>query len=109
MHQTEEFLKRELNIELSSNKTRIIHAGTEKAEFLGFNISSPTPKESFYEKGKVKKRASHVSIVIEAPYEKLKEKLVDRGFLTIKNGRWIINPITKWMNYNHAEILYRYN
>jgi hypothetical protein len=81
---TEEFLKKELKVELSFDKLGITHAGTEKAEFLGFDISSPTPKESFFEKGSVKKRASHVRIVIEAPYEKLKQKLVDRGFLTLR-------------------------
>lgn len=76
-------MKKELKIELSSDKAEIMHAGTGKSEFLGFHISSPTPKKSFFEKGIVKKRASHVRIVIEAPYEKLKEKLVDKGFLTI--------------------------
>jgi hypothetical protein len=104
-----EFLKKELNLELSSTKTKIIHAGTRKAEFLEFNVSSLILKKLFYAKDKIKKWISHVRIVIEAPYNRLKNKLVVKGFLTIKDGKWVINSITKWINYNHAEIIYRYN
>lgn len=103
------FLKEKLDLELSIEKTKIIHAGKEKAQFLGYEIYSPTPKESFFEKGKVKKRASHVSIYIDAPYNKLKEQLMDEKILVKKNGKWLINAVTHWINYNHAEILYRYN
>ena len=68
----ETFLKTELFLEMSVEKTKITHAGKEKAHFLGYDIYSPTPKESFFEKGSVKKRASHVSIYIDAPYTKIK-------------------------------------
>jgi len=103
------FLKNTLDLELSLEKTKITHAGKEKAHFLGYDIYSPTPKESFFEKGSVKKRASHVSIYIDAPYNKIKERLITEKFLEIKKTKWLINPITHWVNYNHAEILYRYN
>lgn len=103
------FFKEKLDLELSIEKTKITHAGKEKVQFLGYEIYSPTPKESFFEKSKVKKRASHVSIYIDAPYNKLKNQLIDENILVEKNGKWLINAVTHWINYDHAEILYRYN
>ena len=103
------FLKQELNLELSEEKTKITHAGKDKAYFLGYEIFSPTPKQSFFAKEKIKKRASHVSIYILAPYEKIKQDLIEKKILEIKNNKWYFNAITKWVNYNHAEILFRYN
>jgi group II intron reverse transcriptase/maturase len=103
------FLREKLDLELSVKKTKITHAGKEKVQFLGYEIYSPTPKESFFEKGNVKKRASHVSIYIDAPYNKLKEQLTKENILVEKNGKWLINAVAHWINYNHAEILYRYN
>ena len=105
----ETFLKTELFLETSVEKTKITHAGKEKAHFLGYDIYSPTPKESFFEKGSVKKRASHVSIYINAPYTKIKERFVKENFITVKNDKLLVNAVTHWINYNHAEILYRYN
>ena len=102
-------MKEKLDLELSIKKTKITHAGKEKVQFVGYEIYSPTPKESFFAKGNVKKRASHVSIYIDAPYNKLKEQLIDERILVEKNGKWRINAVTHWVNYNHAEILYRYN
>lgn len=105
----ETFLKAELFLDTSIEKTKITHAGKEKAHFLGYDIYSPTPKESFFEKGRVKKRASHVSVYIDAPYTKIKERFVKENFITVKNDKWLVNAVTHWINYNHAEILYRYN
>lgn len=103
------FLKEKLDLKLSIEKTKITHASKEKVQFLGYDIYSPTPKESFFEKSHVKKRASHVSMYIDAPYDKLKEQLIDENILEEKKGKWLINAVTHWLNYNHAEIIYRYN
>jgi len=106
------FLREKLVLEMSLEKTKITHAGNEKAFFLGYDIYSPTPKESRFEKGEinnVKKRASHVSIYIDAPYYRIKKRLVEEKILEEKNGKWLINAVPHWVNYNHAEILYRYN
>lgn len=81
------FLKQELALELSEEKTKITHAGKGKAYFLGYEIFSPTPKQSFYQKGKIKKRASHVSVYIFAPYEKIKQDLIQKKILEIKNNK----------------------
>jgi len=106
------FLREKMGLEMSLEKTKITHAGKEKVFFLGYDIYSPTPKESMFEKGKinkVKKRASHVSIYIDAPYYRIKKRLVEEKILEEKNGKWLINAVLHWVNYNHAEILYRYN
>lgn len=105
----ETYLKDKLDLELSLEKSKITHAGKDKTHFLGYDIYSPTPKEAFFAKGKVKKRASHVKIYIDAPYHKIKERLIEEKFIKIKKNKWFINSITHWINYNHAEILYRYN
>jgi len=94
---------------LSIEKTKITHASKNKAHFLGYDIYSPIPKESFFAKGKVTKRVSHVGIYIDAPYEKLKQSLINENILVVKNDKWLINAVTHWINYNHAEILYQYN
>jgi group II intron reverse transcriptase/maturase len=103
------FLKKKLDLKLSVKKTKITNARKEKAQFLGYEIYLPTPKESFFAKGIVKKKASHVRICIDAPYKKLKEQLISENILVEKNGKWLINAVTHWINYNHVEILYRYN
>jgi len=78
------FLKEKLDLELSIEKTKITHASKEKVQFLGYEIYLPTPKEPFFAKGNVKKRASHVSIYMDAPYNKLKERLIDEKILVEK-------------------------
>lgn len=95
------FLKEKLSLELSLEKTKITHAGKEKAQFLGYEIYSPYLKQ--------KKRSSHASIYIDAPYKKLKEQLIKENILVVKNGKWLVSAVTHWFNYNHIEILFRYN
>lgn len=103
------FLKEKLDLELSIEKTKITHAGKEKVHFLGYEIYSQAPRESFFEKGKVKKRASHVILYIDAPYNNFKKHFIEENILVEKNGKWLINAVPDWINYSHAEILCRYN
>jgi hypothetical protein len=58
----------------------------------------PIPKESFFAKGKGKKRASHVSIYIDAPYKNLKKRLIEENIRVEKNDKRLINGITHWIN-----------
>ena len=103
------FLKEKLDIEFTIEKPKITHASKEKVQFLGYEIYSSIRKESFFVKGNAKKRVSHVSINIDVPYTKIKEQLIDEMIFVEKNGKWRINAVTHWINYNHVEILYRYN
>ena len=91
-------LKEKLDLELLIEKTKITHASKEKVQFLGYEIYSSTPKESLFAKGNVKKRASHVSIYIDASYNKFKEQLIDENILVEKNGKWLINAVTHRIN-----------
>jgi hypothetical protein len=95
----QEFLKTELNLHLNEEKTKITHMGTQKAMFLGVQIGCLKPKESMHIKvnttGNVKKRASHVRIRLEAPYQRILEKLKEKGFITIKEGKYNPQAISK--------------
>ena len=76
------FLKEKLDLELSIEKTKITHASKEKVQFLGYKIYSPTPKESFFAKGNVKKRVSYVSIyILMLLITSLKNNLLMKRFL----------------------------
>lgn len=103
------FLKEKLYLNILLEKTRVIHTRKEKAQFLGYEIYLSTPKELGFSRRKIKKRASHATIRIDAPYKKLKEQLIDKKILVEKNGKWLVNAVTHWLNYSHSEILYRYN
>ena len=109
------FLKSELKIELSQEKTKLAHISKEKVSFLGFNFWSPKPKEPLFTVKKkrikqIKQRASNVRIRIEAPYEELRNKMIDKKLITIKkNKNWRINAVTHWIHYTHKEIIYKYN
>ena len=69
LNQIEQFLIKELKITLAKEKTMITHAGKEKTKFLGLEITSPTPKKSFYTKIGPKKRASHVKLNLNMPLQ----------------------------------------
>lgn len=106
------YLKEKCDIKLSSEKIKITKILNKKVEFLGYNISSKKYKEQKYIKVKkknglsVRKRASQAYIKIEAPYKKIKEKLIKEGFI---DSKFAPKAITKWIFLDHTEILYRYN
>jgi hypothetical protein len=79
------FLKDILKVELSQEKTKITHVTQEKVNYLGFQISIKTKKYtesqiSFVENSGIMRRPSNASVIIEAPIEKLMQKLIDQGF-----------------------------
>lgn len=79
-----EFLDEKLNLELSLEKTTIIHAKTERAFFLGTIIHVGTKKPKIAKvlrNGKVfYKRVAGWTPIMEAPIDKLVKKLVETGF-----------------------------
>jgi retron-type reverse transcriptase len=105
----ETFLEKKLNLKLLLENTKITHAGKKKAEFLGYEIYSPMSKQSFFEKDRIKEKILYAGVCIDAPYKKLKKELINKNILVEKNGKWLINAVTYWINHNHAKILYRYN
>lgn len=129
-NQIKSFLKTELDLELSEEKTKITHLRTEKARFLGTDIFTASWSASIKDltrkkvnKKKVtlqigksfsyKLRTAQTRIGFRAPMLDILKKLAQKGF--IKN----YNPdkklygeasyIGKWVFLDHKEIILRYN
>jgi group II intron reverse transcriptase/maturase len=60
------FLRDELKLELSPEKTLLTHAGTKKARFLGYEVGITTPRRGGSKRGHVRLRL---------PIQKLKKKI----------------------------------
>ncbi len=94
------FLKEELSLTLSEEKTKITNARTEEAEFLGTLIgigrTVETQKQTISTNGSgrmFKRRSTGWEVVIKAPMNRLIKKLEERGFCTtsgepIGKGGW---------------------
>jgi nicotine oxidoreductase len=80
------FLKDHLRLTLSEEKTRITHAQTEEAFFLGTGLSIGNGGEAKIvhqrtSKGKtIQRRSTGWATVMKAPTEKLVKRLSDKGF-----------------------------
>jgi group II intron reverse transcriptase/maturase len=110
------FLKEQLKLELSVEKTKITDLLHDKASFLGFYIMVHKPKESNFTKatrmGVTRKtKISHNRLWLLVPVTPLLEKLANKGFLRdYAPGKKIIpNAITKWIFLDHHSIINRYN
>jgi len=108
-----QFLKSRLNLALSAEKTRITHAKTEEAEFLGYRIrlgrSGKEQKQtlSTNASGKnFKRRSTGMQIVLKAPMDKLIKRLHLKGFCDNK-GR----PLHKaaWIHLDEDQIISLYS
>lgn len=111
-----EFLKKELHLELSPEKTLITNTRREKIEFLGVLFYVPKPTNFTIMrmiKGRMaKSRINNVKIRFEMPMKKIISKLLEQGFLKRSPNRpnkLITNAITKWIFLDHEKILMRYN
>lgn len=85
-----EFLNKELNLKLSSEKTKITHMKNGYAKFLGTQITLRKPKESkiinrVFKGRKEKVRLSGVRPYLYAPIKEIIAKLEKTGFLKPKN------------------------
>jgi len=109
-HQIETFLKYTLELTLSDTKTKITHVTTDKVSYLGFSISrhhrnytkSLIVKDSLG----ITKRGNTASIIIEAPIDKIINKLIEHGFAWDKSQP---KAVTKWIFLKPEEIIVRYN
>jgi RNA-directed DNA polymerase len=106
----EEFLKKELNLQLSKDKTRIIHAKTEDALFLGYKIGVESDEKLIKEKHKgsyALKRTKKGVLKLRAPEEKIKNFCEKRGY-----GKWEITKAahrSTLLNLSDMEIVSLYN
>ena len=106
------FLKEELKIELSEEKTKITHTIQDKVQYLGFQIYRKYRKYtesliSTVESTGSKRRPTNASVIIEAPTDKLINKLVEQGFAWEKDKS--PKAMTKWVFLNPEDIIRRYN
>jgi len=81
------FLETTLKLELSLEKTKLTHMNDDRAKFLGAEIHVPSPRESKQvvrttaSGKKIPTRVNHVRVYLEAPIQKIMDKLRTHGFI----------------------------
>lgn len=109
-----EFLKEELSLDLSEEKTLITH-NSKKVRFLGYDIFVGTRHEGKVALTKnsgrmVKKRVDSKNIKLSLPHDKIKDFLVDKRMIKITNdGRWKAIHRPYLLVNSPLEILRQYN
>lgn len=105
------FLKENLKLDLSIEKTHIRHARTEDAFFLGTNLrnqSVETQKVSLATRNgqTYRQRSTGMLMTMKAPVARIVESLKVEGFCNHEG-----EPIAKlgWINYDPHDILMRFN
>ena len=109
------FLREELKVELSEEKTKITNL--LKAAFLGFYIRIRKPKENkrvvtIFKGTKRKVKVGHNVMEILAPYSKIISKLIKEGFIEERKDskiKYVPQAKTAWIHLDHHGILSRYN
>lgn len=109
------FLIDNLKLTLSEEKTKITSMTKDKASYLGFLITRRSRKYTESLMSYVKttgrtRRASQTSIIVEAPIDKILNKLLDQKFaIKTKDLKLTPKAITKWIFLTPQEIILRYN
>lgn len=107
------FLKEKLNLTLSAEKTKITHT-TDRARFLGYDISISKSQEVTKRQGKKVKGYSG-AVKLYVPHEKWESKLLEYGAIRIKKDKvtqkehWKAIHRPKLINLQDIEILSKYN
>ena len=109
------FLKSELDLDLSDDKTKITHLKKGKAKFLGFEIwQSPSTilssKKDIIPLGKINSKIRSATfqtprIRITFNMESILRKLVDKGFLRFKGGKFHPRSYKSALQYDIANIV----
>lgn len=124
------FLHENLALTLSEEKTKITHVEKAKTKYLGFYVSRKPRKYTESLKSLVtstgnNRRGSNHNVIIEAPIDKIMDKLVEQKYATqgtkypgTKIAREGNNPgelsikpraMSKWISLTCEEIVLRYN
>lgn len=107
------FLKEKLNLTLSAEKTKITHS-TDRARFLGYDISISKSQEITKRQGKKVKGYSG-AVKLYVPHEKWESKLLEYGAIRIEKDKitqkehWKAIHRPKLINRRDIEILTKYN
>nr|QIJ45981.1 hypothetical protein [Calonectria ilicicola] len=101
------FLK-DLKLTLSLEKTLVTNARNERAIFLGTQIKRMASSIGDM-KVKNDRKLPSGNLLMNAPIPKLVNKMVDKGFLTIKNGKWKPKSIATFIPLEDSDIILRFN
>lgn len=104
------FLKSELDLDLSDEKTKITHLKKGKVKFLGFEIWQspsiiPSFKKDINSLGKIDKIKLDSKIRITFSMESILRKLVDKGLLRFKGGKFQPTSYKSALQYDIANIV----
>lgn len=99
-----------VGLSLNEKKTRIVH-GYKGTSFLSADIKVPRirRKVAFLRLGKKVIGFSAPFLTLNVPRHILLLKLQSKGFVKFKNGKFVPTTQTKYLNYDHADILRFFN
>lgn len=113
MSQVSMFLREHLGLDLNKSKTKLTHARKSKAYFLGTYISwnsnldkKVVLRKRFGPQSRKKVRVQSL-VQLNAPIDKLVNKLVGRGLLKWVRGKNCVWPtgLNRMINFDHADIV----
>ncbi|MBG9587685.1 reverse transcriptase domain-containing protein [Cytobacillus firmus] len=102
------FLKEQLKLELSQEKTLITHS-SKKARFLSYDITVSRDENASSTKNGVLKRNNNYKVKLYVPKEKWVKNLTEKGCLKIINDDWKPMHRAYLISYDDLEILSIYN
>lgn len=107
------FLKNELKLTLSSEKTLITHFSKQHITFLGTLIKGTWEREKklviVKRKGVNRKERVTSRTVLKAPIKLLFEKATLKGFFKKRNNEFVPTYVGRCINLDHEDILRYYN
>jgi group II intron reverse transcriptase/maturase len=107
------FLKKELKLTLSSEKTLITHFSKQYISFLGTLIKGTWEREKrlaiLKRKGVTRKEKVTSRTVLKAPIKVLFEKATLNGFFKKRNNQFVPTYVGRCVNLDHEDILRYYN
>lgn len=108
-----QFLKSRLNLTLSQEKTRITHAGSEEADFLGYRIrlgrSEKQQKVTRSTNGSGRifaRRSTGMEVILMVPIEKVIKRLAQKGFCDSQGKP---QPKKSWVLLDEDQIINLYS
>jgi group II intron reverse transcriptase/maturase len=108
------FLKNELKLTLSSEKTSITHFSKNPIFFLATFIKGNWEKEkriiTIKKKGSASRKVRMTSrVVLKAPIKSIFEKATLNGFFKKRHGKFVPTKVGRCINLDHQDILRYYN
>jgi retron-type reverse transcriptase len=103
------FLKYELGLTLSMEKTKITDLRKDKAKFLSFSIKNTEGKKITFTSNGVLKRVTGQKLSIGIDTERLLTRMEWHHYISKKNGKLIPREQPSWSVLSDYEIIQKYN